>query len=139
VRRALGQLRRLAHVAFPSLLTMEGLWAALDELAHGSAIPTTVTADRSDVDEEVARAIYATVAAAIRHAEHEPSTTEARVAVSREGDAIRTTIDLHGGAPPRSAPDSADAADRIGALGGTLTAATTAHGATLEAVLPCAS
>ncbi|HUG51118.1 MAG TPA: histidine kinase [Terrimesophilobacter sp.] len=139
VRRALDQLRRLAHGAFPSLLSSEALGAALEELAHGSAIPTTVTADQSEVEAEVARAIYATVAAALRHAERERSATQARVAVFLVGDAIRTTIDVDGDTSELSAPDYTDAADRIGALGGTLTSVATARGTTLEAVLPCAS
>ena len=141
VRGALAPLRRLAHGIFPSVLTDEGLTAALDELVAASDVPTTLDLrSRIEVGAEAAMAAYATVAAALGSVEQPAPDTRAVVSVDQAGDTltIHTKVDIGGGT--MSAADFTDVADRVGALGGRFTKVQTETGTTVvAAVIPCES
>jgi signal transduction histidine kinase len=138
VRNALGQLRRLAHGIFPSVLADEGLAAALDDLVAASDVPTTLDVRaRDDVGMETAMAAYATVAAVLDSVEHPGSNTRAVILVDRDGDILTVSVEVQ--APGGTVlADFVDVADRVGALGGRLTTAEAATGTTVvTAVIPC--
>jgi signal transduction histidine kinase len=138
VRNALGQLRRLAHGIFPSVLADEGLAAALDDLVAASDVPTTLDVrTRDDVGMETAMAAYATVAAVINSVEHPGPNTRAVILVDRDGATLTVSAEIQalGGTV---LADFVDVADRVGALGGRLTTAEAATGTTVvTAVIPC--
>jgi signal transduction histidine kinase len=138
VRNALGQLRRLAHGIFPSVLADEGLAAALEELVAASDVPTTLDVrTRDDVGMETATAAYATVAAVLHSIEHPSPNTRAVILVDRDGDILTLGAEVQ--APGGTIlGDFVDVADRVGALGGRLTTAEAATGTTaVTAVIPC--
>jgi signal transduction histidine kinase len=139
VRSALGQLRRLAHGIFPSVLADEGLAAALDDLIAASDVPTTLDVRaRDDVGMETAMAAYATVTAVLNSVEHPGPNTRAVILVDRDGDTLTVSVEVEGAVGTVVVADFVDVADRIGALGGRLTTAEAATGTTVvTAVIPC--
>jgi signal transduction histidine kinase len=141
VRNALGQLRRLAHGIFPSVLADEGLAAALDDLVAASEVPTTLDVrTRDDVGMETAMAAYATVAAVINSVEHPGPNTRAVILVDRDGDTLTVSVEVEGAVGTVAVADFVNVADRVGALGGRFTTAETAAGAAVvTAVIPCGS
>jgi signal transduction histidine kinase len=141
VRVALAHLRRLEHGIFPSVLTDEGLAAALDELVAGSDVPTTLDLrSRIDVGAEPAMAAYATVAAALGLIERPAPDTSALVSVNQDGDTLTAQVTVDIGSGAARAAEFTDVADRVGALGGRFTTAETKTGTTaVTAVIPCAS
>ena len=141
VRNALGQLRRLAHGIFPSVLTDEGLAAALDELVAASDVPAKLNVStHDDVGTETAMAAYATVAAALHSIEHPSPNTLAVILVDRDGDTLTVSAEVTADLGTVVAGDFVDVADRVGALGGRFTTAETETGTTVvTAVIPCES
>jgi signal transduction histidine kinase len=141
VLNALGQLRRLAHGIFPSVLADEGLAPAMDDLVAASEVPTTLDVrTRDDVGMETAMAAYATVAAVLNSIEHPAPNTRAVIMVDRSGDTLTVNAEIQGAVGPVVATDFVDVADRVGALGGRLTTAEAASGTTIvTAVIPCGS
>jgi signal transduction histidine kinase len=139
IRDALGQLRRLAHGIFPSVLAEEGLASALNELVAASDVPATLDVrTRDDVGMETAMAAYATVAAALNSVEHPAPDTRAVILVDRDGDTLTVNVEVEGAVGTVVAAGLADVVDRVGALGGRLTTAETATGAAVvTAVIPC--
>jgi signal transduction histidine kinase len=141
VRNALGQLRRLAHGIFPSVLTDEGLAAALDELVAASDVPAKLNVrTHDDVGTETAMAAYATVAAVLHSIEHPLPNTLAVILVDRDGDTLTVSAEVTADVGTVVARDFVDVADRVGALGGRFTTAETETGTTVvTAVIPCES
>src|SRR5215211_3696013 len=141
IREALGQLRRLAHGIFPSVLVDEGLASALDELIAASDVPTTLDVRmRDDVGMETAMAAFATVAAVLNSIEHPLPNTLAVILVDRNGDTLTVSVEVECAVGTVVAADFVDVADRVGALGGRFTTAETATGAAVvTAVIPCGS
>jgi signal transduction histidine kinase len=138
IRDALGQLRRLAHGIFPSVLADEGLAAALDDLVAASDVPTTLDVrTHDDVGMETAVAAYATVAAVLNSVEHPSPNTRAVILVDRDGDTLTVSAAIQ--APGGTVlADVVNVADRVGALGGRLTMAEAVTGTTVvTAVIPC--
>ncbi|NNC13254.1 sensor histidine kinase [Planctomonas sp. JC2975] len=138
---AVAELRQLAHGVRPSALD-DGLAAALAELERSS--PQTLELDirAGDLPDAVATTAYyvvnEAVANALRHAEAE------RVLVRvREADGtllVRVSDDGRGGAAPRSTGGLTGLSDRVAALGGRLSVASTSgRGTVVEARIPCAS
>jgi signal transduction histidine kinase len=140
VRDALGQLRRLAHGIFPSVLADEGLAAALDDLVAASDVPTTLDVrTRDNVGTETAMAAYATVVAVLNLIEHPAPNTRVVILVDRDGDTLTVSAEVKGGGTV-VARDFVDVADRVGALDGRFTTAQTETGTTVvTAVIPCGS
>jgi signal transduction histidine kinase len=141
VRDALARLRRLAHGIFPSALASEGLGAALDELVAASDVPATLTVRVDNVADAPAMAAYATVVAALDAVERPSAATREMISVVKDGDTLTVRAEVTGGDGTVVAPDCADAADRVGALGGRLTLSGPAQDGTMTvtAVIPCGS
>lgn len=141
VGEALGHLRRLAHGVFPSVLTSEGLWVALDELVRASGIPATLEVDGSDRDigSETAMAAYATAVAALEHADPQNAAGRARVTGRRESGMLEISVELHLENDLQGPADFIAVGDRVGAVGGNLSVVSAEGKVTVRAVLPCAS
>lgn len=83
---------------------------------------------------ETATAAYATVAAALEHAEEGAS---ARIEVSRDRDVLVVRVTFGGDMPDDSR--LLDLADRVGAAGGELRVTSAGDDTTMGARLPCES
>ena len=141
IREALGQLRRLAHGIFPTVLTDEGLAVALDDLVAASDVPSTLDIrSPDDVGTETAIAAYAVVVAVLSSIEHPAPNMRALILVDRDGDTLTVRAEVIGARGMVIATDFIDVADRVGALGGRFTTTETATGtAVVTAVIPCGS
>jgi signal transduction histidine kinase len=127
LREALAQLRELAHGLIPAVLAHEGLKPAVEALADRSPrlVVGELTGERCTAPVE--SAAYFVVAESLRRA------GDGDVAVSARRENGRLLVRLEAAAG--IAGSTTDLEDRVGAVGGTLTA--TAHD--LRAELPCGS
>jgi signal transduction histidine kinase len=127
LRDALGQLRELAHGLIPAVLAHEGLKPAVEALADRS--PRLVVGDlpRERFAAPVESAAYFVVAESLRRS------GDGDVAVSAQHEDGWLLVQLDAATGIAGAPT--DLEDRVGAVGGTLTAS--AHDVRVE--LPCGS
>jgi len=124
---ALDELRSAAHGIYPPLLADEGLEAALREVARRSSVPLTI--DLKEVgrlSEDRETAIYYCCLEALQNvAKHAGDDAEAYLRLWRDRRSVRFAVSDDGvGFVRRSAHQGAgltNMADRIGAVGGTLT------------------
>jgi signal transduction histidine kinase len=133
VEHALVDLRNLAQGIYPAILTEAGLAPALRTLADRA--PVAVELD--DVADGrfpggVEAAAYLVVAVTIECAANGGATVVA-VRIERSGDALVAEVEHDGGVLPQTIVTHL--ADRVGALGGELTA----DESNVRAELPCAS
>jgi signal transduction histidine kinase len=128
----LEELRDLAHGIYPAVLAEAGIGPALASLADTAPLPVQIrqAGDRRYPD-PVEAATYFTVAEALGDAARR-SADHATVSVTHEGEWLVVTIedDGSGDASPMTA-----AADRVGALGGSLNTGPNMF----RAEIPCAS
>jgi signal transduction histidine kinase len=124
LERALSELRDLAHGIYPSVLTNDGLPAALREAAARSPIPVTVEAEgNSRYRPELEAAVYFCCLEAMQNAgKYAGEAAKANVRLTRQGHELIFEVRDDGrGFDPASANGSAglqNMSDRIGALGG---------------------
>lgn len=139
---ALDELRRLARGIHPAVLTQGGLAAALPTL--GDAAPVPVRFDLPPAPPRLPAAVEATlwfvaaesVTNAVRHSD--AASIRVRLRTDGDGTAVAVEDDGRGGASLRAGGGLAGLADRVSALGGTLTVVSPpATGTRVEAVLPC--
>lgn len=131
LRRALDELRRVAHGIYPSVLADEGLAAAIEGLAEASPIPVRV--ERMPEDRfrpEIETAAYQLVADLVERA-----TGPIRIDAWRSVDRLVVEV-THSGLSDDTIEDGSD---RILAIDGTLLVVPSGIGATVRAELPCAS
>ncbi|ACZ29284.1 hypothetical protein Xcel_0245 [Xylanimonas cellulosilytica DSM 15894] len=121
------RLRSIAHGPIPAILDHHGLEAALRTLAEESTVPTDVRVGFSHrLPLPVERAAYVVVARSVEAGDVARGSVHASVTLDRS----LLTVSVNG-----NAPDDIEALrDRVGALGGSITA--TDGG--LQAVIPCA-
>jgi signal transduction histidine kinase len=125
VQSALTELRDLAHGIYPAILTEAGLGPALETLADDAPLPVELRELPGErFVEAVERAAYIAVSEAIAGA----AADYVEVDVRRGGDVL--FVDLG----PIETPLSVQAADRVGALGGSTSLK---HGR-LRVEIPCA-
>jgi signal transduction histidine kinase len=113
----LGELRDLAHGIYPAVLAEAGIAPALATLADTAPLPVQVLRavhDRYPAQAEAAA--YFTVAEAVDDAARRGA-GHATVSISQEGGRLVVTIEDDG---PGDAAPMVAAADRVGALGGSL-------------------
>jgi signal transduction histidine kinase len=128
---ALDELRQLAQGIYPAVLTAAGLDAALAGLADTAALPVEVTgATAQRYPAAVERAAYVSVAELIEDAAGRGASF-VRIEVGAEGD--RLVVSAHDDGRPRAGA-LVYAADRVGALGGSLDVEATEA----RAEIPCA-
>jgi signal transduction histidine kinase len=126
----LGELRDLAHGIYPAVLAEAGLGPALATLADTAPLPVEILrAGHDRYPDAVESAVYFTVAEALADAARRGA-GQATVTVAHDGGRLVVTVEDNGsgGASPMVA-----AADRVGALGGSLSTGP----ARCRAEIPC--
>ena len=121
LQRALSDLRELARGIHPAVLTDEGLATALTSLAARAPIPVHLECDPERFATHVETTTYLTVAEALTNIANHAHATAASVSVRHQEPFLVVEVrdDGIGGAEP-SGPGLVGLADRVGALGGTL-------------------
>jgi signal transduction histidine kinase len=128
----LGELRDLAHGIYPAVLAEAGIGPALATLADTAPLPVQILrAEHQRYPDPVEAAAYYAVAEAISDAARRGA-DHAGVSVTHEGGRLVVTVEDNGSGDAAPMPV---AADRIGALGGSLATGT----AGCRAEIPCAS
>jgi signal transduction histidine kinase len=142
VEEALRELRDLARGIHPPVLADRGLEAAIEALAHRSAVPVGVHAAIGErPSAAVETAAYFVAAEAMTNAAKHAAATRIDVSLSREPGALVVEVrdDGKGGADP-SGSGLTGLRHRVEALDGTLSVESpSGRGTTLRAELPCVS
>ncbi len=137
---AVAELRGLSQGIHPAVLTERGLAVALRELAYAAPVPVELDVGLATrAPEPVEAAAYFVVAEALANVAKHAGATVARVRVRTGEGSLEVVVadDGRGGADPSGGSGLAGLADRVAALGGTLTVRSPAGaGTTLRAVLP---
>jgi signal transduction histidine kinase len=140
LKTALQELRELAHGIHPAILTQAGLGPAIDSLTQRSTVPADVMVlpDRR-LSPAVEATAYFVVSEALANVAKYAGATGATVAAECPGDTLRVEVtdDGIGGADPERGTGLRGLADRVAALGGTLSVDSPAGGGTrIVAVIP---
>jgi signal transduction histidine kinase len=123
LQQALAELRDLARGIHPAVLSQHGLATALEELIARSPIPVELCATGERAAPAAEAAIYFTVAEALTNVAKHADATRARVEIAFQADTVSAQIadDGVGGADRAAGSGLRGLADRLDALGGTLT------------------
>jgi signal transduction histidine kinase len=120
---AIAELRELARGIHPAILTEAGLGPAIDTLAQRSSVTAAVVAlpDRR-LSPAVEATAYFVVSEALANVAKYASATRAAVTAECPGDSLRVEVadDGVGGADPARGSGLRGLADRVAALGGSL-------------------
>jgi signal transduction histidine kinase len=138
LQHALSELRELARGIHPAILTDQGLATALTSLAMRSPIPVRVECDPGRFLVHIETTSYLAVAEALANVANHAHATAAAVSVRHQEPFLVVEVrdDGIGGADP-SGPGLVALADRVGALGGTLSIdSPPGHGTRLLAKIP---
>jgi signal transduction histidine kinase len=121
LQQALSELRELARGIHPAILTDEGLATALSTLAARAPIPVRLECDPARFPAHVETTSYLTVEEALTNIATHAHATAASVSVRHQEPVLVVEVrdDGIGGADP-TGPGLVALADRVGALGGTL-------------------
>lgn len=137
IRTALEQLRAIAHGLAPEVLRTEGVWAAVEELAAGASVPVEPDVPaRRPLDDDAGAALYFGIFTAIDLAAR-ASAKRVRITGGSGDGALHALVDVAGA--ELTPEETAEAADRIGALGGRLSVSETEVGTRVTMEVPCAS
>jgi signal transduction histidine kinase len=140
LRRALDELRALAHGIHPASLTEAGIAAAVRELAERSRVPVRLASLPSErCPAPVEAAAYRLVLDAVRCAERDGDGGAVVIAIAREDARLRASLMLPGVRHAGAELSLEHARDRVSALEGDLTIRGEPGGARVEACLPCGS
>jgi PAS domain S-box-containing protein len=122
LQEGLAELRELAHGIHPAVLSERGLAAALGGLVARSPVPVELKASPERAAPAVEAAIYFTVAEALTNVAKYAQATSARVEVAIEDGAVVAEVadDGVGGADTGAGSGLRGLADRLDAIGGTL-------------------
>jgi signal transduction histidine kinase len=139
---ALEELRELSQGIHPAILVERGLGAALDELSRRAALPCRLELSlHGAIPEPVAAAAYFVASEALTNAAKHSHARELVVSAACDGRDVVVTVsdDGIGGAGPGGGTGLRGLADRVEALGGSLTVSSPpGRGTTLRATIPCA-
>jgi len=92
-REALDEARRLSARIHPSLLDGRGLVGALRAAAAAAEVPTTIEGNPGELPPAAAAVVYLCCVEALRNvAAHAGSGAQAKIALGREGDAVRFEV-----------------------------------------------
>ena len=131
-----------AWVLVRRLLTDQGLRAALGSLTGRSTVPVSASiGSDDDLPPQVEAAVYYVVAEALTNVTKYARAGSADVTVSSDHTGARVAVadDGVGGADPAKGSGLRGLADRVEALGGRLTVASSSAGTRVEAWLPLAT
>jgi signal transduction histidine kinase len=138
---ALDELRELTQGIRPAILVERGLAAALDDLSRRAALPVRLDVTiRGRLSEQVESAAYFVASEALSNVAKHAHASEIRLAASLHGGALLLEIadDGIGGAVAAGGSGLRGLADRVEALGGTLTfSSPPGRGTILRAEIPC--
>jgi signal transduction histidine kinase len=121
---ALVELRELARGIHPAILTEAGLGPAIDTLAARSSVPTIVmTSPERRLSPAVEATAYFVVSEALTNVAKYASATATTISAACPGASLRLEIADNGvgGADPSGGSGLRGLADRVAALGGSLT------------------
>jgi signal transduction histidine kinase len=143
LQTAVEELRELARGVHPAILTEEGLGHALESLALRTPLLVSVE-DRSDgrMPPEVEATAYFVACEALANVVKHARATRAAISIERRNGSLSLGIadDGVGGARPEPGSGLSGLADRVEALGGTITIESPAGSGThVKAEIPCAS
>jgi signal transduction histidine kinase len=129
-QRAVDAMRTAARGIYPPLLEAEGLRAALVAAGREASIGVDIEADRiGRYPPEIEATIYFSVLEAISHAS-KGAPSSARVSLGDDGEVLTFSVrDTYTG--PRTGPGLTAVADRLEAVGGTLSVESTPNGGTV--------
>ncbi len=137
---ALADLRELARGLHPTVLTEEGLSAAVEALADRSPVPITASVRSGRLPSTVEATAYFVVAEALTNVVKYAAASNAGVHID-EADGVLTvevTDDGVGGADARHGSGLRGLEDRVSAAGGVLTVRSDpGAGTTVRAEIPC--
>jgi signal transduction histidine kinase len=140
LKTALTELRELARGIHPAILTEAGLGPAIDSLAARSTVPAEVIAlPTRRLSPAVESTAYFVVSEALANIGKYASATRATVSADCPGDSLRVVVsdDGVGGADPDRGSGLRGLADRVAAIGGSLSIDSPRGGGTrLVAELP---
>jgi signal transduction histidine kinase len=140
LERGLAELRELARGIHPTVLTEDGLSAAIGALAERSAVPVTVVVVDRRFDPAIEAAAYYVVAEALTNVAKHASGASAWVSVDERDGALHVEVrdDGPGGAEGSMGSGLQGLADRVAAVGGRITVdSPVGGGTTLHAEIPC--
>jgi signal transduction histidine kinase len=141
LERGLAELRELARGIHPTVLTEDGLAAAIGALAERSPVPTSIAVPDRRFDAAVEATAYYVVAEALTNVARYAGETTASVLVTHDGSALRVEIhdDGPGGAVASRGSGLQGLGDRVAAVGGTFRVdSSPGAGTTIRADIPCA-
>jgi signal transduction histidine kinase len=140
LRDALAELRELARGLHPTILTEEGLVAAIESLAERSNLPVTLSlSDEDRLPLTIEATAYFVVAEALTNVTKYAQASKISIEVSRNNGilAIHVTDDGVGGARIGAGSGLTGLLDRVAALGGSLRVDSPVEGGTrIHAKLP---
>ncbi len=140
ISAAIAELRELGRGLHPAVLASDGLAAAAETLTALAPLPVTTAIGPARYPPPVEATAYFVIAEALANIARHAHATTAHV-TARRRDAqltIQVSDDGIGGAPARGGTGLTGLADRVAALGGTLTITSPpGHGTTVWAELPC--
>jgi signal transduction histidine kinase len=138
--RALDELRELARGLHPAVLTDRGLRAAVDVLAGRAPVPVEIVEVPAErLPEPVEAAAYYLIAEALTNVAKYANASVVSVSVTAAAGSVvvEVTDDGIGGADPATGSGLRGLADRVEALGGTLTVVSPmGAGTSLRAEIP---
>ena len=139
LRLSLDQLRDLARGLHPSVLTTDGLAAALTQLAGNSPVPVTVDTQVDRLDEVVESTAYFVASEALANVVKYADASSVWVSVNRQDGHVVVEVrdDGTGGAAAEDGSGLAGLVDRVEAVGGRMTLhSPPGRGTTVRAELP---
>jgi signal transduction histidine kinase len=130
--------RELAHGVHPSVLTQEGLAAAISSVAERMPLPVSVDAPAHRLPPHVESVAYFVTSEALANVVKHAGASQATVLVEEDGGVVTVEIadDGSGGADLTAGTGLRGLADRVEAHGGRLVVQSDAHGTRLTAQLP---
>jgi signal transduction histidine kinase len=130
---AVHELRELARGIHPTVLTEQGIAAAVESLAERCPVPVDIFVDTAGrLAPELEATAYYVVAECLANVAKYAGATRAVICVSAAGGQLRVEVgdDGSGGASPRPGSGLTGLRDRVEALGGRLTLESTAGAGT---------
>ncbi|MFB7717050.1 sensor histidine kinase [Nocardia sp. NPDC056100] len=143
LQTAIGEIRRLAHGIYPTLLASGGLRAALAGVTHRSAVPVLLNiADLGRYRSEIETALYFCCLEALQNtAKHGGNGVTATISAHQEDGTLTITVSDNGcGFEPSEKPAGVgltNMQDRLAVIGGALIVASTpGQGTRVTATVP---
>jgi signal transduction histidine kinase len=140
LEHGLAELRELARGIHPTVLTEDGLSAAIAVLTERSAVPVTADVPDRRFEPDIESTAYYVVAEALTNVAKYAPAASASIMVEYEPGSLRIVVRDDGPGGAASSPGSGlqGLADRVAAVGGQLMVDSPAGvGTTVRAVIPC--